>query len=67
MTKFRLDRNAFKAQTVRGAAGHAVYYRDKHWTERLAITAYLNSIAFNYPIDSSPRLNRAKFSVRGRD
>jgi len=66
MSKFRLDRKAFKAQTVQEAANHALYYKNKHWTERLAVAAYLNSIAYNYPIDSPPRLNRTKFSVRGR-
>ncbi len=67
MAKFRLDRNAFKAQTAHEAANHAIYYKNKHWTERLAIATYLNSVAYNYPIDSPPHLDRTRFSARGRN
>jgi|GEM_PF-387589 len=66
MSLFRLDRNAFKAQSAEEAANHAVYYQRKNWKERLEIAAYLNSVAFNYPLQSPPRLDRTKFKTSSR-
>ncbi|MBC7913347.1 MAG: hypothetical protein H7Y07_04415 [Pyrinomonadaceae bacterium] len=67
MSEFRLDRTAFKAQTAAEAsASHAKYYKTLTWQERLKIANYLNSIAYNYPEDNPPRLDRTKFSVRAR-
>ena len=67
MAKFRLNRNAFKAQTADEAANHAGYYKNLSWQERMGIAAYLNSVAFNYPLNHPPRLDRTKFSVRSRN
>lgn len=64
MKNFRLDRSAFKAQTAEDAAKHAPYYLNLSWKERLSITAYLNSVAFNFPINNPPRLDRTKFKAR---
>ncbi len=64
MTNFRLDRTAFKAQTVNEASDHGSYYRRLSWTERLAATNYLNSVAFNFDINDPPRLDRSKFSAK---
>ena len=66
MSVFRLDRNAFKAQTAAEAADHASYYRKKTWKERLEIAAYLNSVAFNYPLQSPPRMDKTKFKASSR-
>lgn len=68
MCAYRLDRTAFKAQTAKEASeSHAIHYKNLTWRERLGIAHYLNSIAFNFPEDTPPRLNRTKFSVRARD
>lgn len=61
MNTFRLDRSAFKAQTAEEAANHASYYTKLTWQERLRIAAYLNSVAYNYPLHSPPRLDKTKF------
>ena len=66
MSTFRLDRTAFKAQSAEEASSHVSYYKTLTWQQRLEISNYLNSIAFNYPTDHPPRLDRAKFSVRSR-
>ena len=67
MCAYRLDRTAFKAQTAKEAsASHAEHYKKLSWQERLRIANYLNSIAFNFPEDNPPRLDRTKFSVRAR-
>ena len=68
MCAYRLDRTAFKAQTVKEASeSHAVYYKRLTWQERIQIANYLNSIAFNFPKNDPPRLDRTKFSVRSRE
>lgn len=66
MASYRLDRNSFKAQTVNEAADHSMYYKTLTWQERLKIAAYLNSIAFNYPENCPPRLDRTAFKARSR-
>lgn len=66
MSVFRLDRKAFKAQTVEEAADHSNYYSKISWKERLEIAAYLNSVAFDYPLLSPPRLDRTKFKASSR-
>jgi len=66
MSTFRLDRSAFKAHTAIEAADHATYYKSLTWQERLKITAYLNSVAFNYLEGQPPKMDRKAFNVRSR-
>ncbi len=66
MSEFRLDRTAFKAQTAAEAADHKQYYQNLTVKERLRIAHYLNSIAYNFPIDNPPQMDKTKFSVRSR-
>jgi hypothetical protein len=65
MSSYRLDRTAFKAQTAMEASNHATYYKKLTWQERLRI-ANLNSIAYNYPENEPPRLDRTVFKIRSR-
>lgn len=67
MSSYKLDRTAFKAQTVEEASDHATYYQKISWKERLRVSAYLNSIAFNYPEHSPPRMDKTRFAVRSRN
>ena len=68
MSEYRLDRTAFKAQTAEEAVkSQAEYSRSLTWQERLRIANYLNSVAYNYPENNPPRLDRTAFSVRSRD
>ncbi|MFN5428784.1 MAG: hypothetical protein ACK5BO_12170 [Bacteroidota bacterium] len=64
MEKFRLDRTAFKAQTLEEAAQHSEYYKKLTWQERLQITDYLNSVAYNYDLNNPPKMDKTKFSVK---
>jgi len=66
MSSFPLDRTAFKAQTAEEAADHGAYYRTLTWQERLRIANYLNSVAYNYPEDQPPRMDKTYFKVRSR-
>ncbi|HXH99661.1 MAG TPA: hypothetical protein VNI52_05310 [Sphingobacteriaceae bacterium] len=68
MSQFRLDRTAFKAHTAQEAsASHAAYYKSLTPHERLEIAHYLNSIAYNFPVNNPPRLIRTKFKARSRN
>ncbi len=66
MSSYRLDRTVFKAQTAKEASNHAAYYKKLTWQERLRIANYLNSIAYNYPENEAPRLDRTVFKARAR-
>jgi len=66
MMKFALDRTAFKAQTAEEASNHAAYYKTLTWQERLRIANYLNSIAYNYPENEPPRMDKTAFKIRKR-
>ncbi|WP_295721870.1 hypothetical protein [Mucilaginibacter sp.] len=64
MSDFRLDRTAFKAQTAKEAADQTAYYKQLTWQERLRIANYLNSVAYNYPENNPPRMDKTVFSIR---
>lgn len=68
MASYRLDRSQFKtkAQSATEAANHASYYKKLTWQERLRIANYLNSIAYDFPENNPPRLDRTKFRARSR-
>ena len=64
MYSFKLDRTAFKGQTLNEAAKHAEFYKKLSWQERLKVAAYLNSVAYNYDINNPPKIDRTKFSTK---
>lgn len=64
MSSFKLDRTAFKGQTLYEAANHAEHYKKLTWQDRLKVAAYLNSVAYNFDINNPPRLDRTKFSTK---
>lgn len=67
MKDYSLDRTAFKAQTAQEAADHSAYYKNKSWKERLEIAGYLNAVAFNYPVNNPPRMDKSIFQARQRN
>jgi hypothetical protein len=67
MSNYKLDRTAFKAHTADEAVKQqAAYYRQLTWQERLRIANYLNSMAYSYPENEPPRLDRTVFKMRSR-
>lgn len=64
MAEYKLDRTAFKAQTLKEAADHRSHYLGMSWKKRLEIAAYLNSVAYNYDLNDPPRMDRTQFSVK---
>lgn len=68
LNMYRLDKTSFKAHTAKhAAASHAAYYKTLSWQEWLKIAHYLNSIAYNFPPDNLPRMDKTKFSVRSSE
>lgn len=65
---FKLDRTAFNAGTHQElAARDKEHWKSKSMEERLQAAAYLNSVAWNYPVDSPPKMDKSVFSSRKRD
>ena len=66
MGLYRLDRTAFKAQTADEASNHSTYYKTLTWQQRLSIANYLNSVAYNYPENEPPKMDKTIFKIRSR-
>ena len=67
MSEYRMDKTAFKAQTAAEATkNQAAYYKTLTWQERLRIANYLNSVAYNFPENEPPRMDKTVFTVRSR-
>ena len=64
MDIFKLDRTAFKPQTIAEAAIHSDYYKKMTWQERLSVTAYLNSVSYQYDANNPPKMDRNQFHVK---
>jgi hypothetical protein len=64
MSLYKLDRNSFKAQSVKEADNHSAYYSSITWKERLQVSAYLNSVAYQYDLNKPPRMDKKHFNVR---
>jgi hypothetical protein len=64
MINFKLDRTSFKPQSIVDAANHKSYYLKMTWQERLSVTYYLNSVAYNYNPNNPPKMNRNHFSAK---
>jgi hypothetical protein len=64
MDFLKLDRAAFKPQTMVEAANHSDYYKKITWQERLSVTAYLNSVAYQYSNNTPPKMDRNQFHVK---
>ncbi|WP_299568357.1 hypothetical protein [uncultured Pedobacter sp.] len=63
----RLDRTVFKAQTAKEAEkSDALVYRQMSWQQRLRVANYLNSIAFNYPENNPPKMDKTFFCIKKR-
>jgi hypothetical protein len=63
---YKLDKKAFKMQTFDEASDYCGYWLSKTVAERLNAAAYLNSIAFNYPLDNPLRMDKSIFKIRYR-
>ena len=51
----RLDRTAFKHQTLEEAAHNLEYWKKQSYAKRLEAANYLNSVAYNFDINNPPK------------
>lgn len=61
---FRLDRTAHHAGTHEQTAQYYATQQPATMAERLLAAAYLNSVAYGYDRNNSPRLDRTAFFTR---
>jgi hypothetical protein len=62
----KVDRTAFKRQTL-GEASHTLgYWIQQSFEKRLQAANYLNSVAYNFDVNDPPRLDKSAFTIRQR-
>lgn len=61
---YKLDRTYFKMGSMSVHEPAINYWKTKTPEERLAAAFYLNSVAFNFPLNNPPPLDRTFFSMR---
>ena len=57
--EFRLDRTCFQVLTLQEADKQISDYSHLSWQERLAVANYLNSVAYNFPLQNPPVMDRS--------
>ncbi len=63
---YKLDRTAFKMHHTKDAVNNFSYWKSHSLAERLRAANYLNSVAYNYPENDPPKLDRTYFKMRAR-
>lgn len=66
MTSFKLDRSIFKMHHTRDGSNNYHYWKSLSFEERLRAANYLNSVAYNFPVNNPPKLDRTYFKIRSR-
>jgi hypothetical protein len=61
--KYRMDKTAFKLQTVEEADDAMRNYANTTPGERLRIYWYLTSIAYKFDLDNPPRMDKTVFKM----
>lgn len=62
--EFRLDRTAFHLGNHREIERYHISCQAESIIDRLRAASYLNSVAFNYDLNSPPQLDRTAFTTR---
>jgi hypothetical protein len=65
--KYRLDKRAFKIQTVEEADDAMRNYSSHTIKERLETAFYLTSIAYGFDIENPPRMDKTAFRIKKHD
>lgn len=60
---YKFDRTAFKAKTFKEEQKTKTFAAESI-IERLKVSFYLNSIAYNFDINNPPRMDKTVFSMR---
>jgi hypothetical protein len=62
--KYRMDKTAFKLQTVEEADDAMRDYTNHTVKERLEIAYYLTSIAYQFDMEHPPRMDKTAFRIK---
>ncbi len=62
----KLDKTAFRHQTVEEASHNFAFWKMQSLEKRLEAANYLNSVAYNFDVDNPPRVDRTYFRIRKR-
>jgi hypothetical protein len=57
-TTYKMDKSVGRGMTLNEADEEMRDYRSYTWKERLEISYFLTSIAYNFPFDSPPRMDK---------
>lgn len=63
----RLDRTAFNYQTKTEAAHNLKLWKSQTYKKRLQTANYLNSVAYNFDFNNSPKMDKTYFNIRKRE
>jgi hypothetical protein len=63
---YKLDRNSFKKQSFEEASNHGYSYKNMSVSERLSVSFYLNSVAYNFDINYPPKMDKTVFKLQKR-
>ncbi|MCQ6960551.1 hypothetical protein [Mucilaginibacter aquariorum] len=66
MREYQLHWAAYHIQKAKQCGNEGGYFRTLTWQDRLRIANYLNSIAYNYPENNPPKMDKTAFSYRAR-
>lgn len=62
MSEYKLDRTPLKC-TIQVAVNNFNYWKSQPLEERLRSANYLNSVAYNYPENDTPKVDRTYFKM----
>ena len=65
--KYRMDKTAFKLQTVEEANDAMWDYTNHTVKERLEIAYYLTSIAYKFDMNNLPRMDKTAFRIKNHE
>jgi hypothetical protein len=63
---YKLDKTKFKGMTVEEANITATTNSSQSLIDNFKLAMYLNSIAFNFDLNSPPKLNKSQFTAIAR-
>jgi len=61
--ELRLDRTAFAALSFEDADQSISQFHEHAWKERLLIANRLTAIAYNFPLNDPPRMDKTHFEI----
>ena len=66
MENYRLDKTSFHMYHTKEGRNNYNYWKSQSLQERLRAANYLNSVAYNFPVNDPPRLDKEYFKMRTR-